>query len=424
MQIRLMKEISLLPKNLKLFMLAILMTNIGNGMHTIAVSKLLYDKTHSAMSFGGVILIEYVVSFFIQFVSGSLVDRNNPKRISIICDVVRGIQVLSIGILLGFTGTSVYYLFITLLIVNMVTPFYRSAIFSLIPALSKESSSLLSVNSMIYTLFQAGQLLGVALVAPIVFLLNPSIALIIDGTTFLLSAALVAFIKITKLEIKTDNTKNIKSLISDWKEVLNVMKTEKSFTGHVLVSSADYVCVSLVNLMLVPMVTIWYSNNSYLISVFDGGFAIGAMLSVLFTVALSKRIGSLNCSWVGLICQGILFILIMVNRFPLITFILMVGIGAFNAFSISIFQTSLQERCNGPIKGRVSALRQFIVSCFSVVLIPIISYFHDISLALGMTISGVIVIVFGVASFLLGRSYMFGENYLSKPIFSNNNITS
>lgn len=83
----LINKIAQLPNSIKFIMLATFITNIGNGMYTIAVSKLVYDKTHSAMAFGGVIIIQYVVMFALQFLSGSLVDRNNPKYISIICDL-------------------------------------------------------------------------------------------------------------------------------------------------------------------------------------------------------------------------------------------------------------------------------------------------------------------------------------------------
>lgn len=412
-----------LPKEVKLIMLATLITNIGNGMHTIAVSKLVYDKTNSAMAFGGVIILQYAVMFLVQFLSGSVVDRNNPKKVSIICDIVRGFLVLSSGLMVLFTNVGLIYLFFALIMVNIATPFFSSANFTLIPALVKDKSQLLKINSIVTTLFQAGQLLGSALAAAIIYFFNPSIALIVDGITFFLSAMFVSFVRIVNIEVKKDVNKNAGiNLINDWKEIIFVMNKEKSFAAHLFMASGDYVSINFFNVMLVPMVTLWYKNNSFYISIYDGGFAIGAMLVSTFVVSLSKKIGINNSAFIGFLVQGILFMLLILNRNPLVTFIMMIVFGVFNAFSGAIFNSNLQQRCEGPIKGRVNSIKNFIVSCLSMVLIPVISRLHDISIIYGLAASSGIILTFSLISFIFGRRFVFGDNYLKKAIDLNRDV--
>lgn len=406
-----------LPGEVKLLMSATLVTNIGNGMFTIAVSKLVYDKTNSAMAFGGVMILQYIVMFLVQFLSGSVVDRNNPKYVSVICDLISGFLVLSSGLMVLSSDIGLIYLFIAVALLNVVNPFFSSANFALLPAIIKDKSQLLEINSIITTLFQAGQLLGCALVAPVIYFFNPQTALIIDGITFFFSALFVSFVKITSFDVKKDNNKNLAmNLINDWKEISRAMKKEKSFAAHIFMSSGDYLAINFFNLMLVPMVTHWYKNNSFYISLYDGGFAVGAMLFVTFVVLLSKKIGTNNSAFAGLLVQSVLFALLILSRNPLITFFIMLTFGASNSFSVAIFTSNLQKRCIGPIKGRVSSIKSLVISCFSIILIPVISRLHDISITYGLAASCGIILLYSIVSFIMGRRFAFGSDYLMKTI--------
>ncbi|WP_157800372.1 MFS transporter [Sporolactobacillus pectinivorans] len=405
-------------REVKLIMLATLITNMGNGMFTIAISKLVYDRTNSALAFGGVLILQYLVMLSVQLLSGSLVDRNNPKFVSVICDVLSGFLVLSSGLVVLITNNlGLVYLFIAVILLNIVSPFFSSANFALLPAIVKDESQLLEINSMITTLFQGGQLLGCALVAPIIYLFNTPTALIIDGITFFLSALFVSFAKVIHVRVKKDVGKNIGiNLINDWKEIARAMKKEKSFAAHLFMASGDYLSIVFFNLMLVPMVTHWYKNNSFYISLYDGGFAVGAMIFVTFVVLLSKKLGINNSAFLGLLVQSLLFIFLILSRNPLITFLIMLTFGAANAFSVAIFTSHLQQRCTGPIKGRVGSMKNLIVSCLSIVLIPLISKLLDASIVYGLSVSFGIIFSYSLISFIFGRKVSFGDDYLSKPI--------
>ncbi|SHI68972.1 Na+/melibiose symporter [Clostridium cavendishii DSM 21758] len=404
------------PRNIKLILIATLITNIGNGMHTIAVSKLLYDKTGTAMAFGGVLILDNVISFIFQFISGSVVDRINTKKVSIICDLIRGVVIIFVGIMVNYSHNGIYFLIVSLVVVNVVNPFYRSANFKLVPMLIEDSSKLLKINGIAGVLFQTGQLLGVALVAPILYFFNPGLALIIDGLTFMFSAIMTSFIiiKVSKNIVAESNIKaNVSNkLYNDWKEIFCVLKNEKSLIAHISLSSGDYLSVSFINLLLVPMVTQWYNNNSFCISLFDGSFAIGAISSVYLLYKIYDRMGIEMSSWIGLLTQGIIFFIIMINRNTIITILMMFSLGMFNAFSISVFQTSLQLRVDTAIKGRISSLRNIIVYTLSLILIPIITKIMDYSLSIGIIIVAIIVSFYGLLSVIISKSKLFGENYL------------
>jgi MFS family permease len=404
-------------KQVRMFLLATLINNIGNGVHTIVVSKLLYDKTNSAMAFGGVIIIQYVVMFMTQLLAGSTVDRNNSKKIIMYCHLIRGSLILVSGLLFMFTNMGVVFLFITLIIVNIVRPFSLSAHFSILPMLIEDKNQLLKANSMVGTLVQVGQLTGCALIAPIIYYLNTSVGLVLDGMTFFLSSILICVVRINYCEIKKDNDKNMCiKFIDDWKEIGKAVKKEKSLLAHLIISSGNYISINLFNLMLVPMVTLWYGNNSFYISLYDGAFALGAMFLVAFIVNLSKKLGLNNSAFLGFLVQAISFQLLILTRNPLITVIIIFMFGMANSFSLSVFNSNLQLRCNGPIKGRISSFRNMIVSIITIIIIPIISKLHDINIVYGLLASTILVFTYSSVSLLLGSKFIFGDDYLSKQI--------
>jgi hypothetical protein len=49
-------------------------------------------------------------------------------------------------------------------------------------------------------------------------------------------------------------------------------------------------------------------------------------------------------------------------------------------------------------------------------LIPIISQLHNISITYGLAASGGIILLYSIASFLFGRKFVFGNDYLRKTI--------
>jgi hypothetical protein len=415
-----LKVIRDFPKSVKLIALATLISNIGNGMNLIAVSKLAYDKTNSAMAFGGVLVVQYIVMFLVQFISGAVVDRNDPKKVIVISDIVRGTLILTSGLMCLFSDYGIYYLIISLVFVYIINPFFATANFCIIPEIVQDKELLLKSNGIITTLFQTGQLCGSASVAVIIFYFNPAVALVIDGITFFVSAFIFSRVTLNKLEElpKTEGAVSsvIREFFVDWKEIYKCVKKEKSMIGHLFASTGDYLAVNFFNVMLVPMVTVFYDNNSFNISLFDCGFAIGSMSVVLFITAVSKKLGVNNSAVVGILLEGLILVVVSFRINLIAAFLLMILYGISNSFSITIFNTNLQKRCMGRIKGRINSIKNFLVSCLTIVLVPLVSKMYDVSIVCGLITSSAILITYALISFIMGRKFVFGKDYLTKTI--------
>ena len=376
---------------------SVLIDNIGNGIHTLTMGKLLYDATGSVWSFGASILIEYVLAILLQVVAGSAVDRGQPKRIAVYTDLLRGACVLMAGAAAG-SSLGLLFIWICVLAVNAGKPFSRSASFALIPAAVGEKA-LGHYFSLASACFQAGQLIGIALAGPLLAWGGARAALMVDGGTYVAAAILMATLHVPQTvpsrAIQGVLSRPFDKLKADWLELAVILKKDRAFFWNMLLTSGDFIAISFLNLALVPIVEKRLGGQSYWLTILDGSFALAALVTALFTKYLRRT--TQMAVWVLLIeavCLGVL----AVTDSQVVTLAAYLLMGISNAVSLSLFMTSLQYRSVGPIKGRVAGMRHLVVSVLSSCLIPLVSALHSHSLMFGLSGSAVIIGLFAVVT--------------------------
>lgn len=408
--------LSTLPANAQLVLLSVFLTSIGNGMQTMAMSLLLYQATGSIASFGIVIIFETILNALLQLLAGSMVDRGNPKVICIICDLIRGIILCTVGILL-FSLPNINVLlwaFLLSFCINIFTPFYRSATFVIGPTVAN-GSDLTKYNSFYSNLLQTGILMGTGIAGPLIQYYGPYIAIIGNGVSFLLATIAIFLAKIPVVEQRGwTKSKLVPEFIEDWKEILKILKNDKSIVLHNMLCSGDFLVVSFINLSLPLIVTHFYHNNFIWLSILEISFAVGAIAMSYFTVYLINKIKLLNIAIIGISLEGLLLLVLAFNQYSYLIIVCFLLIGAINNISLTVYMSSLQQRCQGAIKGRISTIRQLFLSMSTLVLIPLVSKAYNYSLSLGLVISALICILFCTVAFVFSRPAHFGGQLLTK----------
>lgn len=383
-----------LKLNYKLLLIATFISNVGNGVHTLAVSKLLYDKTGSASSFALVIIIENLVAFVLPFIVGAIVDRIRIVKLAVICDVSRGILVLLSFVVVSF-NQGINNLMILLIGINIMNCFNKSNSFRLIYKIANDEESMLKINTMYNTAFQIGQVSGIALAAPILFYFSAKYLFLVNGLSFLFSAYIISRLKISSETIYEGKKINIKLLIHDWKNTRKEIQHNKRLLGCIVFSNIDLICINLVNIMIVPIVSNCFKGKDYLISLFDGSFAIGSIICVFCVKYLQNKLGTRLTKIVGILVEGFTFfgfyLAIQVNSLWLLV-IMMLILGVANTFSVIIYLTLLQKESKVQIKGKIVSVKSFILSVSSVFIISNVSKIYDVSIEKGIILSGLIIL--------------------------------
>lgn len=405
------KRLYLASPSAYLYLLGTFISNLGDGIFTLIISKVLYDKTGSVFAFGLVLIIQNLASFLLNLVAGYVADIKRPQLISEIADSLRGI-ILILGVIFLGSSDIVVILMVLMILLNLIMPFFRAANFKIVASIQRGQLRLLSLNGLRSSVNQSGQLLGVALATPLIALNLTKMALIIDAITFLSSFVCTVFLKFRKEEqVKAKNRLGLKQLYTDWFQLLRSLFLSKKMFLLVFFASIDSVIVAFINLMEIKYATVVLKNSVYL-TVLDGAFALGAMLNFTIIYLIFEKFTFAKISWLGLFFQALGFIGLTLTTSVYVATLFMFVIGVFNGASQSLFQTQLHVSFANEMKGKISSLRDAMVSLLNIIMIPIFSRLLNLNLKLGFIIFSISIIIICIAIFFIFNKRNYRESEL------------
>lgn len=379
-------------------------SNVGNGMFALIVSKALYDETGSVGAFGLVLVIQNVVTVLLNIVAGQRSDHTDPQRLSVGSNVVSGMLTLSAAVWCIWTPESLTVALMTLTAaLSVVTPFFRAANFTLIPHLERGPLTLLTLNAVRSSLNQSGQLVGVALAAPLALLNSPLPALALSLAAFLLTALLMNLAHTVGSSTSasmhghaaTDGTVSIgrgtphsprgriMTLYSDWFHILRDMLRRPSLLALPMLAVSDYVSVAFINLMEIKYATDMLGHAAYL-SLLDGAFAAGAIGSFLLSKPVLSHWSFRTLAPWGMGLQAIAYALLATQHLAVTSAALMLTLGLVNGASIAVYQTALHTSFPDAQLGRISSLRDLLVSVATLATIAVFTGIVDANLHIGL----------------------------------------
>ncbi|GBF04732.1 major facilitator superfamily MFS_1 [Deinococcus aerius] len=378
-----------------------LVTNLGNGMNTLVVGKLLYDRTGSAASFGGVIVAEFLTALALQLFAGSLTDRFPPRRSLYLAELLRGLVILACALAVLVPALTVPAVLFAVLTINVGKAFYRAAVFAYTAQLVPQEQ-LAHFNAQNNALFQTGQLLGLALAAPLIQFLGTPAAFAFNGLSFVASALLVGVPGAAAEAARDDGAAPTRpNVLADWAAFVGRLRDNRLLLALIVLACGDFLSVALMNLHLVPLVDRTYGGQVVLLSLFDGALALGS-LALLFV--LGKRISTLDTvtfGAMGLFVQALCVFLMSRGFPPLLNAAVMVVSGAGTALSLAMFATSLQRHSLGGEKGKTTSARIMVTSVLALAVIPVATALMHRSIEWSLLFFSGTLATFGAATALL-----------------------
>lgn len=191
-------------KNILLYLSGLFVTNIGNSASFIICGKYTYDYFGLASIFGALLIMESVQSVLFSGFAGYLTDYIGPKKISVLCDVLLFLIVLS-GAILALGHLKNWSVILVYFVINLVKPFQNTANFSLARKIVENKEDLYRLNSKSGVFFQLGYLIGLGLTGIFIKEVSLSSIMLFDAFTFLLSGLLIFLIKIPRTVEKPEH---------------------------------------------------------------------------------------------------------------------------------------------------------------------------------------------------------------------------
>lgn len=192
-------------RNFQRLWLAQFISQFGDRIHQLALVGLIAVRAPgSAMGLAKLLAFTILPVFIIQPFAGVLVDRWDRKKTLFVCDIARGLLVLTIPFLFFFKE-SMLPIYAVVFLAFCFSRFYIPAKMSIIPDLVEEDD-LLVANSLVSTTGMMAFVFGCALGGFLIDWFGARNGFIIDAVTFFVSGLIIYSISIPiKLKFKKED---------------------------------------------------------------------------------------------------------------------------------------------------------------------------------------------------------------------------
>ncbi len=170
-------------------------SQMGDWFNTIALYTIILNLTGSGRDVGLLLVARFVPSFVFGPVSGVLADRFSRRSIMIVSDLLRAVVVL--GFLFVRRADQLWIIYVLTVLQLGLSTFFEPAKTAAIPSIVSDRE-LVPANAISSVTWSAMLTLGAAIGGFMTGWFGTDVAFILDSLTFLLSAALIASVRLPK----------------------------------------------------------------------------------------------------------------------------------------------------------------------------------------------------------------------------------
>ena len=358
---------------------------VGDKINQVALSIMVFERTHSAAQMGIVFAVGYLPAALFGLLSGPLVDRWDRRRTMVAADAIRACLVISIPFVVPLGMWAVYALAFSSATVSL---FFEPSRMALVPSVV-EQDELMAANSLDMTTGSIAELLGIGFAGALVAVIGWGSAFFVDGATFVVSALFVVALRHRALRREVPPLA-IRVVWSDLRAGLERIRTSGVLRGVMVTYSAVAIGVgAALTLSIIQALDMFVNSglpNALRITTVDLATTAGLLIgSIVIGVGGSGRAGRKYVS--GIIAFGVLLISLCFARDIRVAAVVLFAMGIANEFFGIPMLTITQAHAEDEMRGRVMAVRMTVTRLAAVV---------------GLALAGVAAQVYGVVPSIAG----------------------
>lgn len=391
-------------------LIAAVISRFGDSIDAIAFSWLVYELTESAsltaLTFG----VNKLVTVFLQPFSAALVTRMNKKAIIVSTAAGRGLLAIAVALLYAQGFAQPWMLILSTAMMSTLEAFGQPAGMAIYPKIIAKEKYTLAM-SLSGAVTNVAEIAGMALAGVVIALMGVSAALLIDAGAFLVSALILATLRLPR-HVRERAGNAFRVFVSDTRDGFRYVLNHKLTLA---------ICISAVglNFALVPYASLQapFVNESLglgaqAMSAMGVALTVGMALGALIFPKLAARFSRFTLLFAGVILMSVCYMaLSSVALVPgdtakwmlLVSVLLPMGMAL--SFANTSVQVSVMEKTEEAFLARVNGIMNSI--CMAA--IPVASF---IIAAIAKSVD-VTVLIFGcgVFSVLISLSFL-----LMKPL--------
>lgn len=390
--------------------LANLVNRFGDSIDSVAFGWMVYQLTQSKTWLSIILGANMVPTIILQPLAGALVNYFDKKKAMVVCDVGRGLLVLSIAVLWIKNLLNPWILLVITISNSCLEAFRVPCSLSLVPIiLSKENFSFgMSLNQ---GCSRISELIGLGVSGVIIATLGIGGAMIVDAVTFLLSAFILLFLKVQRQTADMPKSGYLEEL----KEGFVYFKQSKMLCTTVIL------CFFL-SMILVPwnnLKAAFVSESLQLdaIGLSVGGFCMsaGLTIAIFLTPYITKCISSRDVFIYGGFFIGVLYLLLIATSYidnnllrlcvyGIVSFVYG-GVNSIISLTLSVtFMSYVNPKYTGRVGGIFNAFATLSEPSATLLLVCFTPFLSVNSIYLGTTF--LIFAIFGILPFTSGVKQM------------------
>lgn len=359
-------------RNFLLIWLSGLISMTGDWILYIALPIYVYTITGSPMATSGAVIAELAPALLLGSVAGVYADRWPRKTIMLVSNLILAVTLLPL--LLVRSADFVWIVYLVGFVQSTVAQFANPAEAALLPTLVREEQ-LVTANSLSSLNMNVSRLVGPTLGGLIAAVAGIRGVTLIDSATFLVAAALVAFLALPRdlSRVHEGEAESPRGVWHEWAEGMRLVRRSTGLT----VLFGIFGLMSMGEGVMATMFVIWVKQVIHGAALQLGWFmsaqAVGGILSGLVIGSIGARVVPRRLAWAGGLCFGLLDIALF--SYPVfvpgvwlgLVLIAVVGLpaGAVGSGYTTLLQLSAPDAFRGRVfgaRGTVSALATLIGS--------------------------------------------------------------
>ena len=344
-----------------------LVSMLGSQAFSVAMIFWIKRQTDSASLLGLGMLSQWVPAILLGPFGGTLADRMSRRQILILADLVRGVAAIALAALVlmvpGRSGTILAGLLILSAIMGVCDAFFRPAISASIPDLVPEAE-VTRANSANRLTLDISTFLGQGTGGVLFRLIGPGILFLVDGITYLFSAAAEFFIRLPPPPPVLKKSSWREAGGDFWRELklgLHYVSSRKGLRYILFLAPLDsFFMITIVVLLpffvedFLHVRPDWYG---FLVAAFGGGSVLGSIVAGMTKATGQRRTWAYLTFTVGF---GVAAIGLGLAHSPWIAMAWIFGAGVMSGFNtiqvLSLAQLTTPSELRGRVLGILETL--------------------------------------------------------------------
>ncbi len=335
---------------------------LGSGMNSAAVTWYILQRTHSEMALGTLVVLQTIPAILMLPFTGVIIDREDRRRIVMLLDAARGLIILTVA-LLAFAGRAqVWHLYLMGTLVAAGFWMFWPTITALIQELTPEAQFVQS-NTFLMAGVQGGWLVAGAIVGFVYNHIHLGGVLLLDFATYVASIGCYLFVRkgrhvvVRPEEMQTDERAEGRTAVSRFlHELHDGLIYLKGRRPVILmgISWALFLGAMLTQgVVTAPLDDRILHGGAVGYGWLNGGWGVGAFLSALYTPWLVQRLHPRRAVGVAMAVLAVCTFVAPFIGVLLITVALFFCMGSARGVGGTAISSSMMEMVPKHFMGRV-----------------------------------------------------------------------